>query len=394
MKTKKLFCTASLVATMLFSCHNEELESGIVTNTGLNELEETILNFNETPFKSVEDLKPYEDFMKQVLAMAKNTEFREQASQLAQLQKSGDYDFKIKDLQQRMPQFNKSIAGMEPMAQLIETNDAIFKRTGLTPVVFYPRAESLETQTATYRPANPKKSSKEPVAVFKGVYAVNYDAPGYILNDENELVFSHMVSEEEAWTNDVYVIGPPEPMSIGEDDDTEDDPNACDCNDGGGYSGGGSNNPPQNRTEGYQEYGGNIQITDINAIEHWTAGKLEMRIIVVSATGTVVKDKQFPKRARNNFTGDKWFDFNEFLFYWNTPNITPFTVEKWMETDYGFGTETEVSISVPASSSGGPATTIKRDSRSGDEDLGQTIVQFSDPLNQIYGISSMNFKRK
>ena len=380
---------------MLLSCDHEELEFGTEKSAEINEIEQTILNFHETPFKSVEDLRPYEDLMKQFLVMAKHNEFREQVYQEAQLQESGDYDFEIKSLRQSMFQQEIDKTVTETMTKLFNIDDSIEQNTALTPVIFYPRAETLETHSTTYRIANSKASLKKPVAVFKGVYAKNYDAPGYVLNDDNELVFSHMVSEKEAWNNDVYIIGPPEPMSLGEDDDTEDDPNACDCHDGGGgHSGGGSNNPPQNRTEGYQEYGGNIQITDINAIEHWTAGKLEMRIIVVSATGTVLKDKQFPKRARSNFTNDKWADYNEFLFYWNTPNITPFTVEKWMETDYGFGTETEVSINVPAAFPGGPTTTIKRNARSGDEDLGQTIVQFSDPLAQVYGISFMNFKRK
>ncbi|TVZ25429.1 hypothetical protein JM83_0341 [Gillisia sp. Hel_I_86] len=121
-----------------------------------------------------------------------------------------------------------------------------------------------------------------------------------------------------------------------------------------------------------------------------------MRIVVVSALGRVIKDKKFPQRDRSNFRDKKWYDFNEFLFNWNQINIGAFTIEQWFEIDdpiFGTG-NTEVTISLPPAYEGGSPTTVKITKQEADDDLGQTIVQFPDRIEQVYGISYINFKRK
>lgn len=226
-----------------------------------------------------------------------------------------------------------------------------------------------------------------PIAVFKDVYNADYSSPGYRLDQSGDLVFSQNVTESHAWQNPVFVIGIAEP----------DAPHFQGIDDfysggvgGGGSSGGG--NTTTLRNEGHQEFGGIFQITNLNAIEHWTAGKIELTIIVVSASGVVVKDKDYPKRKRSNYTNSRWVDKQEFLYFWNTPVIGAFTVEKWIERDGG--QSAEVTVTVPAACQGCPTTAFKFPSESLDDDLGQSIVQFTDPLQTVYGISNFNFKRK
>ena len=207
---------------------------------------------------------------------------------------------------------------------------------------------------------------------------------------QDELIFSQNITEEYALNNEVYVIGS---EGLANNDFELIDPD--DTYGGGGGSGGsgGGGTSTNVRTDGRSEFGGKIQVTDMNAIEHWTAGKFEFRVIVVSSSGTIIKDKRFPQRARDNFKNRKWYDFGEFYYNWFQSNIGPFTVEKWTEVDSG-GSKIETTITVPPVSEGGPTLSVKVTSEDNDEDLGQSIVQFGDAIGQQYGISHLNFKRQ
>lgn len=355
----------------------------------LNDVETSILSITHTPFNDndSEIVDLYEDFAKQSLLMIKDVQFRREVLKEALLQRQGEYEFHISDLKSRTQQKGFENIEAEEIEKLLRISNKISeKNSNDIPVIFYPRAETIERDKVNVSNLYSKSSSSVPIAVFKNVYNSDYDSPGYILNEDGELVFSHMVSEEEAWNEDVYVIGAAERNVQGYDGDGA----------GVGGSGDQSNNDTgnsssQNRNEGHAEFGGIIQITDLNEVEHWTAGKLEMRIIVVSAGGTTIKDKEFDKRARSNYRNNRWGDKNEFLYNWNTPNIGQFVVERWIEVDGG--ASAQVAVTIPASN-GNPATTVTLPSGNRDDDLGQSIVQFSDQLGQVYGISHMNFRRK
>jgi len=147
------------------------------------------------------------------------------------------------------------------------------------------------------------------------------------------------------------------------------------------------------RNNGDAEYGGIIQVTDLGALESWINGKLEFRYRVFIASGTNVKNRAFGKYARSNFRDQKWKDFGDFLFYWNTANIGNFTIEGWIEEDGGNSTNT-ISQTFPSTCTGCPATTISYTKQSSDQDLGPTIVQFTDPTETVYNISYANIKRR
>ncbi|MDX1373201.1 MAG: hypothetical protein R3321_12060, partial [Nitrososphaeraceae archaeon] len=140
-------------------------------------------------------------------------------------------------------------------------------------------------------------------------------------------------------------------------------------------------------------HGGKIQVINMNAIEHWTAGKFEFKVLVVSGTGTAIKQKNFDKRARDNFKDKKWYDFHEFYFTFNSSNIGSFTIENWTEVDDG-GENTEFTMNIPAAYEGAPTYSYKVKSDTNDEELGFSIVQFSDRVGLSYGVSHMNFQRQ
>jgi hypothetical protein len=66
-------------------------------------------------------------------------------------------------------------------------------------------------------------------------------------------------------------------------------------------------------------------------------------------------------------------------------------IENWWERDGG-GSSTST-ITIP-SANGAPGTSYTINHGSWDDDLGKATVQFTDPIDQIYQVSYMNFKRK
>ncbi len=216
-------------------------------------------------------------------------------------------------------------------------------------------------------------------------YNDDYTSPAYIVDSNGEMVYSKTITEEYAMTNDVYVVGSEAMTTSTELMIEPDDP----------YSGGGGGGGTTYvyRTEGRAEDGGKIQVTDMNAIEHWTAGKFEFKVVVVSGKGIKIKEKSFDKRARDNFKDKRWYDFNEFYFSWNQPNIGALTLESWTEEDSG-GEDTEFTMNIPAAYEGGPTYTYKVKSDTNDEELGVSIVQFSDRVGISYGLSHLNFQRQ
>jgi len=400
MNTKKFIFRMSsmcfLCILVFMSCNNEDSEFVDSQMADLS-FKDLLLQTPQKPITDVQLLSQYEEVMIEVLKMSKEQNFREFVFNRALEQVDGDYDVFIDDItnnQKNNSVFSKSVTKLQSLSSSIK-----LESNGLRPLVFYPKAETLEEKVAQ-KSFNAKSDLQEPVVVFRGPYNDDYSVPSFTLNTNDELVFDRMVTEEDAWQNDVYVVGPEEGVPYIVDNCNEQRKNlspdelleyGCGGGTGDGTSGTGTTSA---RTDGRTEYGGYIQVTDMNAIEHWLKGKFEFRIIVAGLQGsvsTVIRDVSYPKRARKNFKNKKWYNYNTFLFNWNTSNLGQFNIEKWMELDGGKSVSTTVKI---PSQNGGPETSVTVPSDERDDDLGLSLVQFSDPLTTAYGISFMNFKRK
>jgi len=375
-----------------FGCSNsEDLEFVNNQNADIG-FKSLILQTPNKPVTDIELLNQYEKVMIEVLKMSKKQDFRQFIFEQALKQKDGDYDIYIDDIvnkQKNNLNLGNSVSILEQLSSKIKSEP-----DGLRPLVFYPKAETLEEKIA-FKSFSAKNDLQEPVVVYRGPYNDDYSAPGFTLGTNDELVFDRMVTEEDAWANDVYVVGPEENVPFIVDNCNEQQKNfpVIDYNCGGGGSGGGGSSTTT-RVDGRTEHGGIVQVLDMNAIEHWTAGKFEFRIIVAGLQGsisTVIRDVKYPKRARRNFRNHKWYDYGTFLFNWNTSNLGQYNIEKWMELDGGRSSST--TITAPPQN-GAPGVSVTIPSQSRDDDLGLSIVQFTDPLTTVYGISYMNFKRK
>lgn len=379
-----------LAVSLLASCSQDPMTDENQLNLDgqlvAHSLKEMILSTLHHPVLEDSQVLLLEEISKEILLLAQRSDFEEIIYTETVKQKSGDYDIELSSLDINLKshtQLSETLSQISLLSKQFENLSG-----GVKLILYYPRAGTFDKQgiTPDFRT---KSQSDSPEIVIMNNYNEDYSSPAYQLDEKDELVFTQDITEDYAATNNVYIIGS-EAIATNENElMLPEDPYA-----GGG---GGSYTPTYTyRTDGRPEYGGKIQVTDLNAIEHWTAGKFEFRIIVFSASGVKIKDKTFPDRARDNFQDNKWYDFNEFLFNWNQSNIGAFTLEKWIEIDdpvFGSG-NTEITMSLPPAYEGGSPTTVKTTIQESDDDLGQSIVQFSDKVGLSYGISHMNFKRK
>lgn len=147
------------------------------------------------------------------------------------------------------------------------------------------------------------------------------------------------------------------------------------------------------RTNGEAEYGGIFKVLNLGSIEPWVSGKVELRFVVNMANGTTAKDIKTGKIKRKYLRDQKVYDANKFLFNWNTEVIGTWVIESWVEQDGGSQT-ISISQSYPAPCQGCPSTNVSYTVKSEDDDLGRTIMQFSDSKAQWYSVSYMDVKHK
>ncbi|MHA4737357.1 hypothetical protein [Dyadobacter sp. MSC1_007] len=283
--------------------------------------------------------------MQEILTLAQDEEVRRFILSECLKQKRGEYDVFVKDIiesYREVERFRGPVSRLENLVRLIKP-----KQDDNEPIVFYPRAETIEDDIV----ANPRARIAdlelgEPIGVLQAdadsvmagpgpatgrlasdgqpapppVEPWDPSLPGYQYESNGVWIATTTVSEEFAWENDVFVIGSDENVEkYGE----------------------------LLRTEGGPEYAGLIQVTNLNSIEHWTSGKLEMKVVIHSATGIEISNKSFPKVKRKYFRDQAWYDYNTFVANWNTPVIGAYMIENWWEKDGG-GTSSST-ISQPAS---------------------------------------------
>ena len=149
----------------------------------------------------------------------------------------------------------------------------------------------------------------------------------------------------------------------------------------------------QGRTQGIAEYGGIIQVTNLNQIEHWTSGKLEFKIIVLNALGGQISIRAFGRWARSNFRDRKWKDFGHFISNWNTSTFANWMYENWIEEDGGSSSSITIVMPPPQGQSG-PTISQSFPSKDRDDNLGLATIQFTDNISQVYNITYANIKRR
>lgn len=321
----------------------------------------------------------YKDIAAIIITTAKNnTNFRTLAYAECNKQKYGDYYVKLNELIALNTMHNYWDAATITKLSNLEKVITSTKRNDVT--IFIPSIEKHPEKAVANRLQQRTEILQEPIAVIGAEFVPStQSSAGYIVNNSSgTLTFYQTIDESYAWENDVWVVGEEEIVSpenmVAAPEDT------ATLN----YA----------RVNGGAEYGGIVKVTNWSLVEPWILGKPEFRMVVYKGAGTAttIKDKAFGKWRRANFK-DKFHDFNEFLYNWNTANIGDYTSEKWIEEDGGtlftltfgvkikiLGVESTIGVSLPI--------------KNNDDDLGLTLVQFTDNNSTVYGMTGIEIKRK
>lgn len=285
----------------------------------------------------------------------------------------GDYEVKISrllELNNRLHFFSGREINIQTLVNYIKNADVRYPED---PVIFVPFIEDRDPDSV-YRYC----TSGLPLAVVATDYNPSTaECPSYALDESGALSPTSLsINEEYAWNYPVWVVNQQEVVSA---------PTGA----------GGANQILQvsgNRIPGYREFGGIIQVPHLGDLEPWISGKFEFKYIVYGQGGVEIKKREFPKVKRKYLKDSQWYDLDDFLCYWNTNSVGIYMVESWLELDGG--SSTDVTQNFPSPCQGCPSTSFTYQIGSKDDEMGYSIVQFSDPTETVYNITSANFKRK
>lgn len=359
-KSLKNFATPSIISLLVFSMLFIQCKKG-KTDT-------------ERPSVEAQKIIKFKELAKEVLALAKNPTFKKVVYDECKSQKFGDYYVRVEDLFKKST--NTISVSSDKVAVVMKIVSDLKALGARSPIIFYP---SVETKEDRKNSINARTTDEEEVVSVidesGGVGYINDQYPGYRFNTDGQLEYYQQITEEFAWDHDVWVIGQ-------EEGDPSNDTTLI--------------NYVNGRFNGQAEYGGIIQVTDFSSIEPWINGKPEFEYRVYSASGTLIKHREFPKVKRRDVKAPSWKDFGDFITFWNTSVVGNWTIEGWTEQDDrgGRGNTTTISQAFPAACTGCPTTNVNYTIKSTDYDMGRTIIQFTDPISQVYNISHANIKRK
>lgn len=327
----------------------------------------------------------YKEIASVILSSARdNRSFRTVAYKECYKQKFGDYYVKLDELIAQNSEYNywneKTVIKLQNLQKEIK----ILGRNDVT--VFIPSMEVHPEKATgtTIAQATPGGGEVEPVGVIAEEYSEpSQTCPGYIVENNGVLTFYQTIDESYAWENDVWVIGEEENCSpenmVAAPEDTE--------------------IFQYTRVDGGEERGGIVKVTDWSQVEPWILGKVEFRMIVYKGAGTnanSIFDMGFGKWRRKNFD-NVYKDFNVFLYNWNKSVVGDWTTEKWIEEDGGFNATIGFSISIKPDSAANGLTlsaNVSLPIKNLDDDLGLSMIQFTDSKTTEYYQSGIQIKRK
>jgi hypothetical protein len=150
-------------------------------------------------------------------------------------------------------------------------------------------------------------------------------------------------------------------------------------------------NPTGLRNNMGREYLMRFVVPNPSSVEHWTAGKLEPRVIIVGKGGAEVKNAYFGKIKRKDVKN--WYYTNLFLTTWDRAVWGDSMVYKWVEEDHGPNIQLSLGLSNFQNSLLGLPfnANVTATFASGHDDMGSGVVTFSDSTYQDYGTGVVNW---
>lgn len=150
-------------------------------------------------------------------------------------------------------------------------------------------------------------------------------------------------------------------------------------------------NPTGLRNDNGMEYLRSYRIPNLKGVEHWTAGKVEPRVIIIAKGGFEVGNKKFGKIKRNDVKNGQWPEI--YLTTWNRANLGDYFYYKWIEED--FGPEVTVSLGLTAQLKTklniGANVNVSAKFANGHDDMGGQLVHFFESTNIEYSTGTVYF---
>jgi hypothetical protein len=239
--------------------------------------------------------------------------------------------------------------------------------------------QNLENGLQIYIPFQEEKAKlrlnenpSEVILVFQELDEKQKEVEGYTLNNDELVKMNFKISEEFAKTNEVWVLGYNE--RIGLTGYLSIDRNA--------------------RVAGAGEYIHQIQVPDLSAIEHSTAGAIELTARVATQRSGDALVYTYPDISRGDLKDRKWKTLDTFIANWNLTTIGDYLKVHWTERDGGDKDVVKITLTMPASTNIPYDTKVEFTIDNRDDDLGHQMVQFTDSQTQIYSTGLISWKMK
>jgi hypothetical protein len=150
-------------------------------------------------------------------------------------------------------------------------------------------------------------------------------------------------------------------------------------------------NPTGLRNNNGLEYLQQFKVPNPSSVEHWTSGKLEVRLIVVGKGGAEIKNAYFGKIKRKDVKN--WVVKDLLLTTWDRAVWGDYFAYKWVEEDNGPTIEISLGLSnFVKSLLGLPFTAnVKATFESKHDDMGSGVVGFSESTYSAYSTGTVDW---
>lgn len=218
-----------------------------------------------------------------------------------------------------------------------------------------------------------KRKNDSPIifVIWDGKETERDSYPGYIINGNGKFEkLGYLITEDFASKNEVWVISNNETINFS---DIQPDSSS-------------------ERTSGYQEKVYQIRVPNLGAIEGWPAGKIELKLSAGSSS-TKFFEGELPAIKRKHLKNQRWHTLDRFLFRWYPDLNGKIIGLAWIEVDDGGDDDETLSYTIPANN-GFPTITYTVKFSDNDENCGYQVVQYDDPISQVYGTGKIDWKMR
>ncbi|HEX6291863.1 MAG TPA: discoidin domain-containing protein [Herpetosiphonaceae bacterium] len=148
-------------------------------------------------------------------------------------------------------------------------------------------------------------------------------------------------------------------------------------------------NPTGIRNNKGMEYLQKFKVPSPSSVEHWTAGKLEPRLVIVGNGGAELKNAYFGKIKRRTIRN--WYTTDLFITTWDRATWGNYWAYKWVEIDGGPKVEISLGLSATILQKIDATAGVKAIIEKRYDDMGAAVVGFEESTFIQYGTGTVDW---